>query len=177
MGFQNGKSLKDYLVRAALPKMDNAGSSETGGKGTSGIFQVCDDIITTNSFTTKACGKVSKIEIGPLNCSSEKVLYLLKCKIGDDTLYIGKAKTKFRLRFHNFKSKHRSFRKGKQNVPRKRFHSPYVQDCHKLIDDWEVTLFEMCETHRQLKKREAFWQDKLKTFYLFGLSEKEEYLF
>ena len=70
MGFQNGKSLKDYLVRAALPKMDNAGSSETGGKGTSGIFQVCDDIITTNSFTTKACGKVSKIEIGPLNCSS-----------------------------------------------------------------------------------------------------------
>ena len=70
VGFQNGKSLKDYLVRAALSKMDNAGSSETGGKGTSGIFQVCDDIITTNSFTTKACGKVSKIEIVPLNCSS-----------------------------------------------------------------------------------------------------------
>ena len=63
------------------------------------------------------------------------------------------------------------------NVPQKRFHSPYVQDCHKLIDDWEVTLFVMCETHRQLKKREAFWQDKLKTFYLFGLNEKEEYLF
>ena len=34
MGFQNGKSLKDYLVRAALPKMDNAGGSQQCGKGT-----------------------------------------------------------------------------------------------------------------------------------------------
>ena len=34
VGFQNGKSLKDYLVRAALPEMDNAGGSEPCGKGT-----------------------------------------------------------------------------------------------------------------------------------------------
>ena len=35
------------------------------------------------------------------------------------------------------------------NVPRKRFHPHYIQDCHKGIDDWEVTLFEKCETHKQ----------------------------
>ena len=29
VGFRNGKSLKDYLVRAALQKIDNAGGSET----------------------------------------------------------------------------------------------------------------------------------------------------
>ena len=34
VGFGNGKSLKDYLLRAALPKMDNAGGSELCGKGT-----------------------------------------------------------------------------------------------------------------------------------------------
>ena len=45
VGFRNGKSLKDYLVRAALPKMDNAGGSEPCGKGT---CQVCDHIIITN---------------------------------------------------------------------------------------------------------------------------------
>ena len=28
VGFQNGKSLKDYVVRVASPKMDNAGGSE-----------------------------------------------------------------------------------------------------------------------------------------------------
>ena len=120
VGSRNGKSLEDYLVRAALSKTDNAGGSEPCGKGT---CQVCDHIITTNTFTTKACGEVFKIQSGPLNCNSEKALYLLGCKICDDTPYVGKAKTKFRLRFNNYKSKHRSFRKGKQNVPQKRFHS------------------------------------------------------
>ena len=103
VGFRNGKSLKDYLVRAALPKMDNARGSEPCGKGT---CEVCDHINTTNTFTTKACGEVFKIQSGPLNCNSEKVLYLLRCKICDDTPYVGKAKTKFCLRFNNYKSKH-----------------------------------------------------------------------
>ena len=66
VGFRNGKSLKDYLVRAAFPKMDNAGGSEPCGKGT---CQVCDHIITTNTFTTKACGEVFKIQSGPLDCN------------------------------------------------------------------------------------------------------------
>ena len=128
--------------------------SEPCGKGT---CQVSDHIITTNTFTTKACGEIIKIQTGPLNCDSEKVLYLQRCKICDHTPYVGKAKTKFRLRFNNYKSKHRSFRKGKQNVPQKRFHSHYIQDFHRGIDDWEVTLFEKRETHKQLKERETFW--------------------
>ena len=132
VGFRNGKSLKDYLVRAALPKMDNAGGSEPCGKGT---CQVCDHIITTNTFTTKACGEVFKIQSGPLNCNSEKVLYLLRCKICGDAPYVRKDKTKFHLRFDNYKSKHRSFQKGKQKVAQKRFHSHYIQDCYRGIDD------------------------------------------
>ena len=102
-----------------MPKTDNAGGSEPFWKGT---CQVCDHTIATNTFTTKACGKVFKIQSGSLNCNSEKVLYLLRCKICDDTPYVGKAKTKFRLWFNNYKSKHRSFRKRKENVPQKRFH-------------------------------------------------------
>ena len=86
MGFRHGKSLKDYLVRAALPKTENAGGSEPCGKGT---CQVCDHIITTNTFTTKACGEVFKIQSGLLNCNSEKVLYLLRCKICDNTPHVG----------------------------------------------------------------------------------------
>ena len=152
-------------MRAALPKIDNAGGSEPCGKGT---CQVCDRIITTNTFTTKACEEVFKIQIDPL---TEKVLYLLRCKIYDDTPYENPPSV------NNYKSKHRSFRKGKHNVPQKRFHSHYVQDCHKGIDDWEVTLFEKCETHKQLNERETFWQHKLKTFYPLSLNEKEEYLF
>ena len=130
-------------MKALLPKIDNAGGSESCGKGT---CQVYDHIITTNTITTKAC--VFKIQNGLLICNSEKVLYLLRCKICDDTLYVGKDKRKFRFRLNNYKCKHRSFRKGKQNVPQKRFHSHHVQDCHKGIDDWEVTLFEKCDTHK-----------------------------
>ena len=85
VGFRNGKSYKDYLVRAALSKMGNAGGSKPCGKG-----------------TAKACGEVFKIEGGPLNCNSEKVLYLLRCKICNDNSYVRKAKTKFRIRFNNY---------------------------------------------------------------------------
>ena len=63
------------------------------------------------------------------------------------------------------------------NVPKKRFHSHYQQDCHKGVNDWEVILFEKCETQKQIKERETFWQHKLKTFYPLDLNEKEEYLF
>ena len=100
-----------------MVKMDNAEDSEPCGKGT---CQVCDHIIANNAFTTNTCGEVFKIPSGSPNCSSEKVLYLLKCKICDDTLYVGKAKTKFRFRFNIYKST-TSFRKGKQNLLQKRF--------------------------------------------------------
>ena len=68
VGFCNGKSLKDYLV--------------------------CNSIRTTTTFTTEAC-EVFKIQSGPLNCNSEKVLYLLKCKVCGEAPYVGKVKTKF----------------------------------------------------------------------------------
>ena len=136
MAFRNGKSIKDYLVRTALPKMDNAGGSEPCGKDT---CHACDHIMTTNTFTTKACGVVSKIQDGPTNWHSEKVLCLHRCKTCDDTSYVWKANTNFRLRFNNYKSKHRSFQKGRQNVLQNCFLSHYIQDCHRGIEDWEVT--------------------------------------
>ena len=77
-------------------------------------------------YITKACEEVFKIQNGPLNFNSEQVLYLLRCKICDNIPYVGKAKTKFRFRFDNYKSKHRYFRKEKQKVPQKRFHSHYI---------------------------------------------------
>ena len=94
VGFRNGKSIKDCLVSAALPKIYNAGGSEPCEKST---CQVCDHLITTNTFTTKAFEEVFKIQSGSLNCNSEKVLYLLRCKICDDTPYVGHAKNKVSL--------------------------------------------------------------------------------
>ena len=88
--------------------MDNAGGSKPCGKVT---CQVCDHIITTNSFTTKACGKVSKTQIGLLNCNSEKVLYILKCT------YVGLIIIKVNTDIF----------KKENNVVKKHFHLQYVK--------------------------------------------------
>ena len=58
VGFRNGKSLKDYLVRAKLPKLDESRRCEPCGKKT---CLVCDSIITTTTFTTEACQETFKI--------------------------------------------------------------------------------------------------------------------
>ena len=93
VGFHNGKSLKDYLVRATLPKANETGRCEPCRKKT---CLVCNSVRTTTTFTTEACGEIFKIQSGPLNCNSEKVLYFLKCKVCGEAPYVGKAKTKFR---------------------------------------------------------------------------------
>ena len=92
VGFRNGKSLKDYLVRAALSKTNETGRCEPCGKKT---CLVCNSIRNTTIFTTEGCREVFKIQSGPLNCNSEKVLYFWKCKVCGDASYVGKAKTKF----------------------------------------------------------------------------------
>ena len=51
VGFRNGKSLKDLLVRAALPKTNETGRCEPCGRKT---CLVCNSIRTTTTFTTEA---------------------------------------------------------------------------------------------------------------------------
>ena len=90
-----------------------------------------------------------------LNCNYQKVVYLLKCRICGKVYYVGKAKTKFRERFNNYKSAHRSYRK-KTDISQQRFNEQYGQHSHNGIDDWQFTLIEQCEINKQLKERETF---------------------
>ena len=52
IGFRNGKSLKDFLVRATLPKLNESGRCEPCGKRT---CLVCDSKSTATTFTKEAC--------------------------------------------------------------------------------------------------------------------------
>ena len=106
--FRNGKSLKDHLVTVKLPNGEITGRSESCGKGN---CQICEFICDTDTFSTKACAKNFKILIGALNYNFQKVVYLLKCRICAEAPYVGKAKTKFRARFNDYKSLHMSYRK------------------------------------------------------------------
>ena len=68
VGFCNSKSLKNYLVRAALLKINETGRCEPRGKKT---CLVCNSIRTTTTFTTEACGEIFQIQSGPVNFNSK----------------------------------------------------------------------------------------------------------
>ena len=120
---------KDHLVRAKLPTFEITGRSESCGKGS---CQVCDFICDTDTFSTEACSETFKIQSGVLNCNSQKFVYLLKCRICGEAPYVGKAKTKFRARFNNYKSAHRFYRK-KRKASQQRFREHYGQHSHNGI--------------------------------------------
>ena len=111
-GFQNGKSLLDFLVRAKLSKLEESARCEPCWKRT---CLDCDSIGSSTTFTTEAHQETFTIQKGPLNFDSEKVFYLLKCNVCGEVSYVRKAETKFCYRFNNYKSKHRAFRKGKSS--------------------------------------------------------------
>ena len=74
IGFRKGKNLRDYLVRATLPKLNESGRCETNRKKS---CLICDSIRTATNFTTEACQETFKTQSGFLNCESVKAIYLL----------------------------------------------------------------------------------------------------
>ena len=169
VGFRNGKSLKDHLVRASLPILNQTLGSESCGKRN---CQVSQFIVNTDTFSPITTDETFKINKGPLHCNSKKVIYLSECKKCKNP-YVGKAHTKFRMRLNNYKSAHKSFKTRKRET-QKLCHGHYIQDDHEGKDDWQFTLIDECTTNAELRKREVYWQHRLKTFYPNGLNEREE---
>ena len=157
------------MVRAKLPNVEITGRSESCGKRN---CQVCDFICDTDTFSTKACGETFKIQSGILNCNSQKVVYLLKCRICGKAPYVGKTKTKFRGGFNNYK-RHTGLIEQKRKVTQQRLHEHYGQHSHNGIHDWQFMLTEQYETHELLKERETFWQYRLKHFTFMGLMKRK----
>ena len=52
VGFWNGESLKEYLVRAKISKLEERGKCEPCGKNTCLVYH---SISTTTIFTTEVC--------------------------------------------------------------------------------------------------------------------------
>ena len=87
VGFRNGKSLSDHWVRAKLPNVEITGRSV--GKGI--VWFVTLYAIQT-LLPPKPVVKHLKFQSGILNCNSQKLVYLLKCKICGEASYVSKAK-------------------------------------------------------------------------------------
>ena len=109
VGFSNGKSLKNILVRAVLPKTNTSevemGSKKCGGKR----CEVCPHIKNTDEFSSRKTGEKFKIQVGPLDCNSSKVVYLKNCKVCG-IQNVGSTKNQYRGRFNSYKSVQRNVR-------------------------------------------------------------------
>ena len=162
--FRNGKSLKDHLVRASLPILNQTLGSEPCGKRN---CQVCQFIVNTDTFSPITTQETFKINKGPLNCNSKKVVYLSECKKCKNP-YVGKAQTKFRMRLNNYKSAHKSF-KTKKRETQKLFHGHYIQDDHEGKDDWQFTLIDQCTTNAELEKESFTGNIVLKRYFQMAL--------
>ena len=167
VGFRKGKSLKDILVRAKVPPIENeAGGSESCSGKRCGV---CPYIQNTSDFVDKD-GKKYNIRKPKLNCNSSNVVYLLSCK-ACGIQYVGSCVTKFRLRFNNYKScNDRHFHKM---VPQQSLHSHFDLPGHSAFSDFQFTLIDQGENETCVRKRERFWQYKLNTFLPHGLNECE----
>ena len=70
VGFRNGKSLKDHLVRATLHILNNTLVSEPCGKRN---CQICQFIVNTDTFTPIATDETFKIKsfVNKISCEVE----------------------------------------------------------------------------------------------------------
>ena len=83
VGFCNEKSLKEHLIRASLPILNQTLGSEPCGKRN---CQVCQFVVNTDTFSpmTDETFKINKVL---LNCNSKKVVYLSECNYFTGIIY------------------------------------------------------------------------------------------
>ena len=93
IGFKNGKSLKDHLVRSVLPKIDVACNSGPYGRKRPPC-ELCKLMKKNLTFKKRNSEEIYRIH-KPLNCNSKNKVHLIKC-IQCWKQYTGSSKTKFR---------------------------------------------------------------------------------
>ena len=173
MWFQNGKNLKNKLVRASLPKMDNPGGSVPPEKGT---CQVCDHKLLLTFLQQKHVRKRLKLKVDPLTVTQKmsftfwgakfvKTLPMLEMLKHSSVFNLIIIKVNTNL----FEKKSRMYHK-----------SVFVHTMYKIAS--KVMIIEKSLYLRSMKrsnnlKKGNMWQHKLKSFHPLRLNEIEEYLF
>ena len=182
--YRRAKSLADTLVRAKVPQ--NSSSEENGCRGCNGRSDcdVCNLITNDTHFTSNTTGRTFEIRGGCFDCNSSNVVYLMECRTCS-IQYVGSTGSdskdaKFRWRSNNYKSQYRHFVKrkaegtlGRGKAPSQAsLHSHFSQDDHNGIHDFSFKIIDSARNLTELRKRESFWQYKLRTFTPEGLNDR-----
>ena len=116
ISFRRAKNLKDKLVRAKLPTIDEElmekGTFRCNGRRS---CQICPLMREGDTFYNFDSTRSFKTFSGRYDCNSNHVVYLLQCETCNKK-YVGSTKTKFRQRFNVYKSYFRTYaRKHAEN--------------------------------------------------------------
>ena len=101
IGFKNGKSLKDHLVKSVLLKIEVAGNSDRCG-GKRRPCELYKLMKKTSTFKKRISDEIYHIH-KPLICNSKNTVYLIECNKCWKQ-HTGSSETKFRCRSNNYKS-------------------------------------------------------------------------
>ena len=168
IGWCKARTLKDCLVRAKINNVDTKELKSARCNGRSS--QVCQYIEETHEFED-ADGNKYYICKGVINCKTDFTAHKFHCS-SCSKQYVGSNIPDFRIRFNNYNSAFR--RVSKSGKPRKvnqeHFHQHLKLFQHNGMDDWRVTLIDIADNRKELRRRENFCQYKLNTFFPHGLN-------
>ena len=111
IGFQRPKSMKDILLRAKVPPVQK--NEEFCGPCKKSRSEICEHVVSTDSFKSTTTQRTYFIRLPGLKCSSENVVYLFICKTCSKQ-YTGSAKD-FQPRFNDYKCTYRNLLKRKKS--------------------------------------------------------------
>ena len=172
IAFRRAKSLKDILVRNNVPPvLKNEGFC---GPCKKSRREICEHIVSTDSFKSTTAQRTYFIRPPNLKCSSKNVVYLFICKTCSKQ-YTGTIED-FRPRFNNYRCAHRKFLKRKKEKQQS-FNAHFAEANHNGEENWEVRLIDQTANIEDLRKRESFSQHELETFKSNGLNGREVALF
>ena len=164
-----------------LPKVDVEGRSKpcvcvcvVGGKGRDALvkYKVCKSVNDISHLKRRDTNETVNISKGSLDCNSNHVIYLFKCKQCQYHFpYVDSTKTKFRYRINNCKSTHGKFRKKyvekpltivirKSELKQKLFQEHYCSEGHQGIENWSLSLIDQVGDLELLRKNELHWINK-----------------
>jgi len=165
VGFKNGKSLKQFLVRAKLPDVCNIENKSS--KCRKSNCKVCMFVEERESFEDRN-GNIFKINGGVLDCNSKNVVYLVNCKTCN-MQYVGSTSTAFRLRLNNYKSHYKKYINS-GTAPQAFFHEHFSRSGHNGSEDWSFVLIDKGCDIESVRRKESFWQYRLDSFSPNGLN-------
>ena len=138
VAYSNPKLLRNTLVRAKLPEVEEAKKGSFKCKGNR--CQICVLVKETDTFTSFITGVIFHINFS-LNCNSKCIIYLLSCRVCSKQL-VGVCTTCWRERWKTYLQDMRKSQRSEHHN-QKEIHAHFKLPGHTSIEkDVDITFID-----------------------------------